>query len=138
MGAVRHRELIVRVRTALCATAALATLNSCAVHGTVGREDLLARPTVSTRYDHFGKPPGQGVRSYRTTDGVVHEFEGKAWVDGDSVVFERTNERHRVALANLTSVVAEETDAARTFFLALGLGAVAFGVWFVHAISQME
>lgn len=126
------------VRATVSAAVLLATLSSCAVHGTVGREDLLAKPEVSRRYDHFGEPPGQDVLRYITTDGVAHEFEGKAWIEGDSVVFERRDARRRVPLASIHSIIAEETDAGRTLFLTLGLATVAAGVWFLHALSQME
>jgi hypothetical protein len=117
---------------------AAALLNSCAVHGTVGRADLLAEPTTTRRFDHFTRPPGQGVRSYTTTDNVTHEFEGNAWVEGDSMVFDRNKARHRVALADLASIDAEELDAGRTLFLTIGLAAIAFGAWVLIGLSSME
>ncbi len=127
-----------RWKTIVLGLLAAGAVSSCAVHGTVGRADLTAKPSVERRYDEFTAPPGQKVRAYTTQDGAVHEFDGSAWIDRDSVVFARNQLRHRVALADLVSVEAEETDWGRTVFLALGLAALSFGIWFLSALSQMD
>jgi hypothetical protein len=116
-----------RLTSILLGLAVVFPLHSCSVQGTFGRQDLLANPPTTRRFDHFAKPPGQGVVRYTTTDGVAHEFAGKAWVDGDSIVFERTKTRQRVAMADLASVVAEEADVGATVTLFLGLSATAVG-----------
>ena len=109
-------------------------LTSCAVHGNVGRADLMD-PSTAERFHHFRKPPGQSVMSYSTTDGAVHAFEGRAWIEGDSVVFEERGrefvqtwdpgERRSVAIADLASVEAVDENSGATFVAAVGvIGAV--------------
>jgi hypothetical protein len=104
----------------------------CSVHGTVGREDLLATPTT-TRFDDFARRPGQMVKAYTTTGGVAHELSARAWIEGDSMVFERRRVRHRVALAEIASVEATESDAWTTAENTVGVlvtFAVLFGLAF--------
>ena len=110
-------------------------LTSCAVHGNVGRADLMANPPTAERFHHFRNPPGQSVMSYTMTDGSVHAFEGRAWIEGDSVVFEERGrefvqtwspgEQQRVAITDLASVEAVDENSGATMVAAISvIGAV--------------
>jgi hypothetical protein len=127
--------LMNRVISMLLGMAAAAALSSCAIHGNVGRADLTAKPSTAGRFDHFRKPPGQQVMSYTATDGSVHAFEGRAWIEGDSLVLEpggtafvqpwRPADLRRVAIADLASVEAVDENGGATLVAVLAVvGAV--------------
>jgi hypothetical protein len=128
-----HRN---RVISLLLGVATAAALSSCSVHGNVGRADLTAKPSTAGRFDHFRKPPGQLVMSYTTTDGSVHALEGRAWIEGDSLVLEpggtafvqpwRPADLRRVAIADLASVEAVDENGGATLVVVLAVvGAMA-------------
>jgi len=124
-------RLMNRIISMLLSLATAAVLSSCSVHGNVGRADLTAKPSTAGRYDHFRKPPGQLVMSYTTTDGSVHAFEGRAWIEGDSVVFEEygrafvqtweLGDQRRVAITDLASVEAVDANSGATMVLVVGV-----------------
>ena len=123
----------------------ICTLTSCAVHGNVGRADL-TNPSTAGRFHHFRNPPGQSVMSYTMVDGSVHAFEGRAWIEGDSVVFEEAGrefvqswspgEQQRVAIADLASVEAVDENSGATMVAAICvIGAVVGIVWLTFAAT---
>jgi hypothetical protein len=127
-----------RVKAMLWGVATTGALSSCAVHGSVGRADLTATPSTLGRFDHFRDPWGQSVMSYTTTDGSVHAVEGKAWIEGDSMLFERgrrefaesylPHARRRVAIADLASVEAIDEDTGATMVVVLGVVGAVVGI----------
>ena len=93
--------------------------------------------------------PGDSVAGYTTADSTRHTFEGRAWVEGDSMVFERPARNHgmeepqptmrtRVALTDLASVDVIETDKKRstvfttTNMITAGLALVAIVFLLIH------
>jgi hypothetical protein len=120
-----------RVISMVLGVVTAAALSSCSVHGNVGRADLTAQPSTAGRFDHFRKPPGQLVMSYTTTDGSVHALEGRAWIEGDSLVLEpggtafvqpwRPADLRRVAIADLASVEAVDENGGATMVVVLGV-----------------
>jgi len=128
--------LMNRIRSMLLSLATAAALSSCSIHGNVGRADLTAKPSTAGRFHHFRKPPGQLVMSYTTTDGSVHAFEGRAWIEGDSLVLEpggtafvqpwHPADLRRVAIADLASVEAVDENGGATLVAVLAVvGAMA-------------
>jgi len=123
--------LMNRVISMLLGVVTVVALSSCAVHGNVGRADLTAKPSTAGRFDHFRKPPGQLVMSYTTTDGSVHALEGRAWIEGDSLVLEpggtafvqpwRPADLRRVAIADLASVEAVDENSGATLVVVLAV-----------------
>jgi hypothetical protein len=100
-------------------------LSSCAVQKTVTREGLVTDPAPSQVKQDFAGAPGQRVSGYATNDGVVHAFDGRAWIEGDAMVFDRPERRQgmgryqpavrkRVALSELASVHTAITDSTRS------------------------
>jgi len=131
-----------RLTSILLGLAVVFPLHSCAVHGTFGREDLLANPPRTRRFDDFTGPPGQSVKSYETTDGLAHGFHGRAWIEGDSMVFEegsarKPGSRHRLAIASLSSVQAWEFDLGREIILGVVVVGVIIGGAYAIAIASM-
>jgi len=146
----------------LLAVAVVFPLHSCSVRGTIGREDLLANPPRTRRFDDFTGPPGQLVMSYTTTDGLAHGFQGRAWIEGDSMVFARGSKvadksvdealaglrvtggpvqkpgsRHRLAIASLSSVEAWDHDDVGTVILAVAVVGIGLGIAFAVVVSTM-
>lgn len=115
-----------RVAAIVAGLMTMTLVAGCSVHGTVGRQDLTA--SSHTRYQGFGRKPGQTVSAYTTTDGRVRSGIHQAWIEGDSIVFERRHKRHRVALADIASVEAEEVDAGRSVAWIFGFLAMAAGL----------
>jgi hypothetical protein len=136
-------RLMNRVTSMLLGVVTAAALSSCSVHGNVGRADLTAKPSTAGRFDHFRKPPGQMVMSYTTTDGSVHALEGRAWIEGDSLVLEpggtafvqpwRPADLRRVAIADLASVEAVDPNSGATMVLVLAVigGVIGFAYYII-------
>jgi len=128
------------IRKHIAATSAVIlaalSIQSCAAHRTLTSTELLAPPKEAKRFAHFATTKGQPVVSYVTRDGVVHVFDGRARLEGDTLVFreEETSDRmarhapvriQRVAVADLQSVRSEAMDVASSVALTL---AVTIGV----------
>ena len=119
------------------ALAVTMTLSSCSVYRVVDPPSRTDAPTTATRFTKFARPPGQKVAGYTTTDGRWHEFDGRAFAEGDSMTFHRpARDRERmmpqepatqvrVALHDLASVRSEATDPERTTLFVVGMGALA-------------
>ena len=131
-----------RLISMLMGAVTAAALSSCAVHGNVGRADLTENPSTAGRFDHFREPPGQSVMSYTMTDGSVHAFEGRAWIEGDSVVFEEAGrefvqswepgDRRLVAIADLASVEAVDDSGTLVVVVCVVGAVVGFAYLMIH------
>jgi len=121
-------------------------LSSCAVGHTIHREGLVTDSAQNQRFHRFSKPPGQSIVGYTTVDGIHHVVEGRAWIEGDSIVFERPAkvsgmEKPRptmwkmVALTDLASVDAVEISAVRTVLFVASIAAVTYGVYVIGELA---
>lgn len=133
-----------RLDAILLTLAIVLPLDSCAMHKTVTRDGFVIDVSPKTedepkqKFD-LSKPPGSKVGGYATTDGVHHAFAGRAWIDGDSMVFDRPARaggmeadqgaavRRRVSVSDLASVDVVTGDTTRSIALLLvfTLGALA-------------
>ena len=120
MGCGNEVGFVKRLAIVVFGLAAMFLLPSC---GHRSREYL----PQSTSDSRLQVRPGDSVAGYTTADSVHHAFEGRAWVEGDSMVFERPADhrgmktpqpamRTRVALTDLASVDLIEPKAPSTVF----------------------
>jgi len=111
---------------------AVCLLGSCAFEKIVTGESLVTDRGSSRTTRSFASSSGQRVTGYVTRDSVGHAFASQAWIEGDSMVFDRPRRdrgieaiqpagRRRVALADLAWVYSEETDTGSTVAVILGL-----------------
>ncbi len=114
MGRWKAAGLVKPLGTIVAGLAVAAALSSCAHNLGV---DYVPRSPSDPRLQ---TPPGHSVAGYTTVDGGHVSLTGHAWVEGDSMVFQRSELQGRtdamqrpagirVALARLTSVDLIET-----------------------------
>ena len=143
---MRLRSQVIAMLLGVVATVAL---NSCAVGRTIARDGLVTDSAPKQGYHRFTTAPGQSIVGCTTVDGIHHVLEGRAWIEGDSMVFERPAKnqgmekpqpamRFRVALADLTSVDAIEISPVRSVLLVAGLAVVTYGVFVAGALASMS
>jgi len=121
-------------------------LSSCAVGNTIHRDALVTNPEPQKPFHHFSKSPGQRVLGYTTRDNAHYAFDGRAWIEADSMVFDRPAKnqgmeatqpavRRRVALSDLASVDAAEVSALHTAVFVVGMTALAAGIYTVGSLA---
>jgi hypothetical protein len=139
---------MVRAHLAICSIAVLAsmTIQSCAAHRVLTSAEVVAPPRDAGKYARFATPKGQAVTAYVTRDGVTHPFDGRARLEGDTLVFRSEQRAHRmarleaarverVALADLQSVRSESMKVLAS--AALGMG-VALTLIYIIALIASE
>jgi hypothetical protein len=127
-------------------------LDSCAMHKTVTRDGFVTDASAMTedapkqKFD-LSRAPGSKVGGYATTDGVHHAFAGRAWIEGDSMVFDRPARvggmeadqgaavRRRVSVSDLTSVDVVTGDTTRSIAL-LVVFTLAVAALYVHSVGS--
>ena len=140
MGCGNEVGFVKRLAIVVFGLAALFLLPSC---GHRSREYL----PQSVSDSRLQSRPGDSVAGYTTADSAHHTFEGRAWVEGDSMVFERPADnrgmktpqpavRTSIALADLASVDLIEAakpraDRERIHPVTIALALVIVAYWLI-------
>jgi len=99
--------------------------------------EALAKQPASQYGRKFARSPGQKVSAYRTVDGVQHKFSGRAWIDGENMVFAAGDKSTKVPLSQLELVTTSEFDEGGTGMLLVAGLVAALGVGVAIALSEM-
>ena len=99
--------------------------------------EALAKQPASQYGREFAGSPGQKVSAYRTVDGVRHKLSGRAWIDGDNMVFDAGDKSTKVPLSQLESVTTSEFDVGGTGMLVMAGLMAALAVGVAIALSNM-